>query len=175
MLHKGTFDRQKQQRSEVVYLKNVNSVFFDLSSGLLFHATLPASLFLDSCVHYWTTLSLYHTSNRRITSPTYKQQWIRKNMEVIVVCSWMDWRIPRYPPFKTARFLFEIWTRKLPSQGQWSLLDRGVRYTTCKPCHETQCEEVARHRHQLHATDFFAIMYDLGGNYKRLCQQWRGM
>jgi len=52
MLHKGTFDRQKQQRSEVVYLKNVNSVFFDLSSGLFFLATLPASLFLDYCMHY---------------------------------------------------------------------------------------------------------------------------
>ena len=41
--------------------------------------------------------------------------------------------------------------------------------------HETQCEKVARHRHQLHATDFLQITYDWCGNYKRLCQQWRGM
>jgi len=51
MLYKGTSDRQKQQRSEVVYLENVTSFFFDLSSRLLVFATFPASLFLDACVH----------------------------------------------------------------------------------------------------------------------------
>jgi hypothetical protein len=52
-------------------------------------------------------------------------------MEMIIVCSWMDWGIPRYPPFKAARFVFEIWTRKLPNKWQWSLLCGDVRYTTC--------------------------------------------
>jgi hypothetical protein len=47
---------------------------------------------------------------------------------------------------------------------------------TCNARHETQCEEAARHRHQLHvATDFLQIMYDWCGNYKCHCQQWRGM
>ena len=95
MLYNGTSDRQKQQRSEVVYLKNMTSFFFDLSSRLLVFATFPAYLFLDACVHYLITLSLFHTSYRRMTSPT-NEQWIRKNMDVIVVCSWMYWGIPRY-------------------------------------------------------------------------------
>ena len=31
---------------------------------------------------------------------------------------------------------------------------------TCNARHETQCEEGARHRHHLHATDVLQIMYD---------------
>jgi hypothetical protein len=84
ILYKGTSGQQKQQRSEVIYLKNVTSVFFDLSSGLLVLATLPSYLFLDSCVHYLITLSLFHTSNRPITRPT-NEQGIRKNIGVIVL------------------------------------------------------------------------------------------
>jgi len=72
MLYKGTSDRHKQ-RSEVAYLKNVTSVFFDLNSRLLVLATLPAYLFLDSSVHHLITLSLFHTSCRRIISATNDQ------------------------------------------------------------------------------------------------------
>jgi hypothetical protein len=39
-----------------------------------------------------------------------------------------------------------------------ALVTARPRQTTCNACHETQCEEAARHRHQLHVTDFLHIM-----------------
>jgi hypothetical protein len=129
MLYKGTSDRQKQQRLEVVYLKNVTSVFFDLSSRLLVLATIPPYLFLDACMHYLIPMSLFYTSYRRITSPT-NERWIRKNMEVIVVCSWMDWGIPWYRT-QGSQILVRDLNSKVSKSVAVVTARRDVCYTTC--------------------------------------------
>jgi hypothetical protein len=168
MLYTRTYDRLKQQRSEVVYLKKSDFILFWPEFrivGPCHISNLHVSGYLCALFNNAVTISYVKPPNNQTHKWTRNSEEYRSDRDV------PGWTEEYHDTrLKEARFLFEIWTRELPSQWQWSLLDCGVRYTTRNACHETQCEEAARHRHQLHATDVLQIMYDWCGNYKRLCQ-----
>ena len=123
MLHKGTPNRQKRRRSEVLCLKNVTILFwpeFQIVGPCHNSSLLVSGLFcvlLNSAV----TISCVIPSNNKSYKWIWKWSWC--------VHGWNEeYQVTR---LKAARFLFEIWTRncQVSGNGHCSTAAFAIRHT----------------------------------------------